>query len=262
MPPGEAGERHPGSGRGHRPEASRQDRRGPLPDGGPASKPISGNAAAGWEAEGRIDPFPLGQQDVSDRLLIPERLYGREAETTQALLAAVDRVVAQGATELVLVSGYAGIGKSSLVNELHKALVPTRGTSLPPANSTYKRNIPYATLAQAFQSLVHQILGKSDSEMSAWRSALLEAIGAKRPAHGHLIPELALVIGDQPPVTDLPPQDRQKSLPAGIPAIPRRVRSGRAYRWRCSSTICNGWIPRPSILSNISSPIPRCAICC
>src|SRR3982075_2596576 len=79
-----------------------------------------------WEGERRIDAFPLGQQDASDRLLIPERLYGREREI-EALLAAFDRVVKTGAPELVLVSGYSGIGKSSVVNELHRALVPPRG---------------------------------------------------------------------------------------------------------------------------------------
>jgi len=163
---------------------------------------------AAWAVEGRIDPFPLGKQDVSDRLLIPERLYGREAET-DALLAAFDRVVAHGATELVLVSGYAGIGKSSLVNELHKALVPPRGLFAAGKFDQYKRNIPYATLAQAFQSLVHQILGKSDSEMSEWRSALLEALGPNGQLMVNLIPELALIIGEQPPAPDLPPQDRQ-----------------------------------------------------
>ena len=126
-----------------------------------------------------------------------------------ALLAAFDRVVAQGATELVLVSGYAGIGKSSLVNELHKALVPARGLFAAGKFDQYKRNIPYATLAQAFQSLVHQILGKSDSEMSAWRAALLDALGPNGQLMVNLIPELALIIGEQPPVADLPPQDRQ-----------------------------------------------------
>src|SRR5438309_1734593 len=78
---------------------------------------------AEWEAHGRIAPFPLGAQDVPDRLLIPETLYGREREI-DSLLASFDRVAADGTPELVLVSGYSGIGKSSVVNELHKVLVP------------------------------------------------------------------------------------------------------------------------------------------
>ena len=90
---------------------------------------------AEWQATGGIEPFPLGQQDASDRLLIPEKLYGREREI-DALLAAFDHVVAHGTPELVLVSGFSGIGKSSVVNELHKALVPPRGLCSRPASST------------------------------------------------------------------------------------------------------------------------------
>jgi hypothetical protein len=103
---------------------------------------------AAWESSGRIDPFPLGMHDASDRLMIPERLYGREREI-DALLAAFERVVAHGTPELVLVSGYSGIGKSSVANELHKVLVPPRGLFASGKFDQYKRDIPYATLAQA-----------------------------------------------------------------------------------------------------------------
>src|SRR6202030_3571662 len=119
---------------------------------------------AEWEAHGRVDPFPLGAHDASDRLLIPEKLYGREGEI-DALLAAFDRVVAQGTPELVLVSGYSGVGKSSVVNELHKALVPPRGLFAAGKFDQYRRDIPYATLAQVFQTLVGQILVKSQAEV-------------------------------------------------------------------------------------------------
>src|SRR6201999_3312803 len=116
--------------------------------------------------------------------------YGREAETG-ALMAAFDRVVTGGAAELVLVSGHAGIGKSSLVNELHKALVPPRGLFASGKFDQYKRNIPYATLAQAFQSLVQQILGTNDAEMSRWRAALLDAVGPNGQLMVNFISELA-----------------------------------------------------------------------
>jgi predicted ATPase/signal transduction histidine kinase len=162
-----------------------------------------------WEAHRRVDPFPLAAHDVSGRLVIPERLYGREAEIDR-LLAAFDRVATQGTTELVLVSGYAGIGKSSVVNELHKVLVSPRGLFAAGKFDQYKRDIPYATLAQAFQSLVCQLLSKDDAELRRWRNALLEALGPNGQLMINLIPELALVIGEQPPVPDLPPQDRQK----------------------------------------------------
>ena len=163
---------------------------------------------AQWQSDGRIDAFLLGAHDASDRLLIPEKLYGREREI-EVLLAAFDRVVSYGTPELVLVSGYSGIGKSSVVNELHKVLVPPRGLFASGKFDQYKRDIPYATLAQAFQTLVRQILVKSEAEVSHWRHALQEALGANGQLIIHLIPEVEFLIGKQPAVLDLPPQDAQ-----------------------------------------------------
>jgi len=162
-----------------------------------------------WETHHRIDEFPLGEQDAPDRLLIPEKLYGRESEIN-ALLAAFDRVVAGGRPELVLVSGYSGIGKSSVVNELHKPLVPPRGLFASGKFDQYKRDIPYATLAQAFQSLLRPLLTKSEAELSKWRDALHEAVGPNGRLIVDLVPELKLIIGEQPPVPVLPPQDAQR----------------------------------------------------
>jgi hypothetical protein len=161
---------------------------------------------AEWQSHGRIDPFLLAEHDSSDRLLIPEKLYGREREV-DALLAAFNRVVAQGTPELVLVSGYSGVGKSSVVNELHKALVPPRGLFAAGKFDQYKRDIPYATLAQAFQTLIRQILVKSEAEVGHWRHALQEALGPNGQLITNLIPEVEFIIGKQPPVPDLPPQD-------------------------------------------------------
>jgi PAS domain S-box-containing protein len=163
---------------------------------------------AEWESHGHIDPFALGAHDSSDHLLIPEKLYGREREI-DALLAAFDRVVAQGRPELVLVTGYSGVGKSSVVNELHQALVPSRGLFASGKFDQYKRDIPYATLAQAFQSLVRQILVKNEAEVGQWRRALQEALGANGQLIINLIPEMEFIIGKQPPVPDLPPRDAQ-----------------------------------------------------
>ena len=155
-----------------------------------------------WEHQHSIDDFPLGRYDMPDRLLIPEKLYGRDHEI-KTLLTCFDRIAEGGAPELVLVSGYSGIGKSSVVNELHKVLFLPRGLFASGKFDQYKRDIPYATLAQAFRNLIRPLLSKSDAELTAWREALLEALGPNAGLITDLMPELKLIIGDPPPVPEL-----------------------------------------------------------
>jgi AAA ATPase domain/Protein kinase domain len=154
-----------------------------------------------WETSGSsVEPFPLGAHDIPDVLRIPEKLYGREQEV-RALLAAFERVVARGRPELVLVSGFSGIGKSSLVYELHKA---PHGLFVSAKFDQYQRDIPYATPAQALQNLVRQLLVKSEAELAVWRESMLNALGANGRLVVDLVPELEILIGPQPPVPDLP----------------------------------------------------------
>jgi predicted ATPase/signal transduction histidine kinase len=167
-----------------------------------------GRCLTDWTARDRIEPFRLGTRDAPDRLRIPEKLYGRARECA-ALLAAFDRVVASGTPELVVVSGYSGIGKSSIVYELHKAIVLPRGLFASGKFDQYTRDIPYATLAQAFQLLVRQILSRPPAEADQWRAALQEALGANGALLVNLVPELALVMGPQPPVRELPSTQAQ-----------------------------------------------------
>ena len=125
-------------------------------------------------------------------------------------------------------SGYSGIGKSSVVHEVHKVLVPPRGLFASGKFDQYKRDIPYATLAQAFQGLVRHLLGKSEAELGRWRDALSEAMGPNGQLIVNLVPELELMIGKQPPVPELPPQEAQNRFQTGIPALPQRIRAGGA----------------------------------
>ena len=164
---------------------------------------------ATWEDQRRIENFAVGENDTPHRLFIPEKLYGREREVA-SLLAALDRVVKTGTPELVLISGYSGIGKSSVVNELHKALVPPRGLFAAGKFDPLKRDVPYSTLAQAFQGLARSLLSKSDAELATWREALGEALGQNGRLIADLVPELGLVIGDQPPVPELELHDAQR----------------------------------------------------
>ena len=160
------------------------------------------------ESGGQIAPFTLGVHDVPDQLLISDKLYGRGSEI-DTLLTAFKRVASDGTPELVLVSGYSGIGKSTVVNQLHKHLGPLRSLFASGKFDQHKGDIPYTTVTQVFQTLVRQILSKSDGEVSQWRDKIVEALGANGQLISNLLPELELIMGKQPPVPDLPPQDAQ-----------------------------------------------------
>ena len=168
---------------------------------------------AEWKQLGKVNSFSIGEHDASDRLWIPERLYGRAREV-KVLLDAFERVVTGGNSRLALVSGYSGIGKSAVVNELQKAIVLPRGIFIAGKFDQHKRDIPYATLAQAFQTLVRQILVKSEDEVARWRMMIRQAIGTNGQLIANLIPELELIIGKQPPVPELPPQETQNRFQA------------------------------------------------
>src|SRR5258707_10967655 len=146
-----------------------------------------------WESHSRVNEFALGEHDTPDRLLIPEKLYGRAREI-DILLASFERVVASGVPELVLVSGYSGIGKSSVVNELQKLLVLPRGLFAPGKFDQYKRDIPYATLAQAFQILMRQFLCHSEEELGRRREGLRDAQEANRQHSDYVCPRLEPMI--------------------------------------------------------------------
>ena len=162
-------------------------------------------ALQAYEASGSIESFSVGADDVSDRLVVPEKLYGREREIS-VLFSSLERVVSEAETQLVLVSGYSGIGKSSVVNELHKVLVAPRGLFAAGKFDQYKRDIPYATLAQALELLIRQVLGSNEAQIAVWREQFSSALGGNAQLICNLVPELELVIGKQPPVPELPPQ--------------------------------------------------------
>jgi predicted ATPase/signal transduction histidine kinase/tRNA A-37 threonylcarbamoyl transferase component Bud32 len=148
-------------------------------------------------------------RDRAGQLLIPQKLYGREREVAE-LLAAFDRVsyppVQVGMphrSELMLVSGYSGIGKSSLVHEVHKPIVRQRGYFISGKFDQFKRNIPYASLIQAFQALVQQLLSESSAQLQIWREQILAALGSNGQILVDVIPEVELIIGTQAAVPEL-----------------------------------------------------------
>lgn len=153
------------------------------------------------QTTGEVSHFAAGQIDLCSQLLIPQKLYGREREVT-TLIAAFERI-SQGATEIVLVSGYSGIGKSSLVNEIHKPIVGARGYFISGKFDQLKRNIPYASLIQAFQELIRQLLTESNEAIATWRAKLEAALGANGQIIIDVIPEVEKIIGLQPAVPSL-----------------------------------------------------------
>ncbi|BAE50751.1 AAA family ATPase [Paramagnetospirillum magneticum] len=163
---------------------------------------------AEWTTAGRISGFPLAGSDHSGILTIPEHLYGRERES-DILLAAFRRVADDGMPELVLVSGYSGVGKSALVNQIHPAMVERDGMFGAGKFDQHKRDIPYSTFAQAFHTLIRQILGAPESDIRRWREAFLDAVGPNGGLLIDLIPQLELVVGEQPGVPELPPGEAQ-----------------------------------------------------
>jgi PAS domain S-box-containing protein len=170
------------------------------------------------QENGRIDEFALGQSDSSDRFQIAQKLYGREAEIA-TLLAAFERVAAvggsvdspdgqgSGKSELLLVAGSAGIGKSALVQELYQPITHRRGYFTAGKFDQFQRNIPYSALIQCFQALIRQLLTESEAEIAGWRAELVATLGANGQIIVDVIPEVALIIGQQAEVPELSPAE-------------------------------------------------------
>jgi len=154
-----------------------------------------------WKETGEITPFELGQRDISDRFLIPEKLYGRTTEV-QALLEAFDRV-ASGSSELMLVAGFSGIGKTAVINEVHKPIARQRGYFIKGKFDQFNRNIPLSAFVQALRDLMGQLLAESDAQLAQWRTKILTAVGENGQILIEVIPELAQIIGEQPAAQEL-----------------------------------------------------------
>ncbi|TAG91503.1 MAG: GAF domain-containing protein [Oscillatoriales cyanobacterium] len=162
-----------------------------------------------WQENGKISEFALGNRDICDRFIIPEKLYGRETEV-KALLDAFDRISnptlskgGQGGVEIMLVAGFSGIGKTAVVNEVHKPIVRQRGYFIKGKFDQFKRDIPFSSWVQAFQNLIRQLLTESSTRVQKWRVEILEALGENSQVIIDVIPELERLIGKQPEVPEL-----------------------------------------------------------
>jgi predicted ATPase/signal transduction histidine kinase/CheY-like chemotaxis protein len=160
-----------------------------------------------YNSTGTVKSFDIGLRDYHDRFQIPRRLYGRDAEI-ELLLRSFD-AACEGKSSLMLVSGYSGIGKTNLVNEIHKSVIGKKGYFISGKFDQFKRDIPYVPFTQAFGELVRQLLSESEEKMVVWKARFLEALGVNGRLITELIPTLELIIGKQPPVRVLPPTETQ-----------------------------------------------------
>ncbi|MEG3898091.1 MULTISPECIES: AAA family ATPase [unclassified Microcoleus] len=150
--------------------------------------------------DGQIELFELGMRDVCDRFLISEKLYGRQTEV-EILLNAFNRV-SEGSSEIMLVAGFSGIGKTAVVNEVHKPIVRQRGYFIKGKFDQFNRNIPFAAFVQAFRDLMGQLLSETDEHLERWKAQILSALGGNGQVIIQVIPELERIIGQQPPVSE------------------------------------------------------------
>ncbi|WP_437312641.1 trifunctional serine/threonine-protein kinase/ATP-binding protein/sensor histidine kinase [Sorangium sp. So ce385] len=162
---------------------------------------------------GRIDPFPPGEHDVSGHFRIPQRLYGREGEAQQ-YLSIFERALA-GSREMIMITGYSGIGKTSLVHEIYKPLTREHGYFISGKFDRLHRGIPYSAVIQALRSLLQQVLAESAERVEAARQSLLKRLGRNASLLVEVLPELGIVLGagNVPPApAELGPAEAQHRL--------------------------------------------------
>ncbi|MEG5162962.1 AAA family ATPase [Microcoleus sp. AT3-A2] len=153
------------------------------------------------QATGNIEQFALGTGDITDRFLIPEKLYGRKTEVS-SLLAAFERV-SKGSAEMMLVAGLSGIGKTAVVNEVHKPIARQRGYFIKGKYDQFQRNIPFSAFVQAFRELMGQLLSESEAQLKTWKTLILTALGESGQVLIEVIPELQRILGVQPLALEL-----------------------------------------------------------
>ncbi|MCE9499957.1 MAG: AAA family ATPase [Leptospira sp.] len=157
--------------------------------------------------KGNVSVFTPGFLDISDRFVMPQKIFGREKEISE-LMECYSRVT-EGQTRIMLVSGVPGIGKSRVVNEIHKPIVKSRGYFISGKYDQLRKDVPFSSILQAFQGLIRQILSESEERIEHWKSSIYNAVGSNAQIIIQVIPEVEIIIGKQPPVPELSPEESQ-----------------------------------------------------
>jgi len=165
--------------------------------------------ASSWRLYRRIESFAIGRSDVPERFCVAQKLYGRQAECA-SILSAFKRVVAGATVELLLISGYSGVGKTALVSELHKPVLARRGYLLRGKCDQYNRNQPYVALIQAFGAMLQALATEGAERRQYWKGRLADALGSNAAAVAEIIPELTMLLGSTPALPPLPPAETEQ----------------------------------------------------
>ena len=160
-----------------------------------------------YKSMGHVEYFPPGEHDTNMKLSLPQKIYGRDGECSQ-LLELYEKVKG-GSVEVLILSGGSGTGKNALINELHKPMAKQRSYFISGRSDLYQRNIPYASLIQAFGKLARKILAESNTRLNYWKKRILKCLGANTRIITEVIPEVEHIVGEQEPVASLPPGESE-----------------------------------------------------
>jgi len=158
-----------------------------------------------WSERGRVTSFQIAARDVSERFAVPQRLYGRDAESAQ-LRAALDQA-RSGQPTLLLVDGYAGIGKTVLIRELHEPVARCGGKFVSGKFDQLSRDVPYGALIQALRQLMQRTLAATPAQLERDSARLDASLGANAAVIAEVIPEIELLLGPQRHAPALPPAE-------------------------------------------------------
>ncbi|RZA26790.1 MAG: GAF domain-containing protein [Proteobacteria bacterium] len=159
-----------------------------------------------YEAHSRVDTFELGARDQSEKFSFPQKLYGREQET-ELLLGIFSRVCNSNAPHLLLVSGYSGIGKTSIIHEVHRSLAQGKGYFISGKFDQFNRDVPFHAFVEAINLLITHMLAEAPSIVEQWKSDVLKAVGNNGAVLIEVFPDLELLLGRQEPVVSLAPTE-------------------------------------------------------
>ena len=151
-----------------------------------------------WKQNKEIPEFPLGEKEVFDHLTLSTKIYGREVEIGK-ILASFDRVQT-GKRESLMIAGYSGVGKTTLVNEVQKPLAASKGYFISGKFDQLLRSTPYTAFTQAFTALVQYWLAEPESKLRAHREKLQNALGNAGQVIIDIFPQIELIIGKQPQI--------------------------------------------------------------